>query len=188
MSHFKSRRKGRVHVELPGYAAGLLSNLARQLVELLSDGEAAPQPGGDPLEEMLTIDGPRDAPEDPALKRLLPDAHADDADAAAEFRRFTERGLRLGKVGDAMVVIDTIGPVDEVDAEDVEFELDAEQARSWMRSLTDMRLTMAERLGVTADDEAYWESMPAEDPRLQIHEIFGWLGYLLESLLEAVEG
>ena len=40
-------------------------------------------------------------PDDPALARLLPDAYADDEEAAAEFRRFTERDLRDAKARDA---------------------------------------------------------------------------------------
>jgi hypothetical protein len=189
MTQFRARRKGAVHVELPVHAAVLIANLARQLVELLSDGEASQPLDTDPLEAMLDFDTPREAPQDPALLRLLPDAHRDDEEAAAEFRRFTERSLRDAKIADAFVVVESIGDVaddEDEDPPDVEFELDAEAARSWLRSLTDMRLTLAERLGVTPDDEAYWASLPDDDPRLPVYEIYGWLGYLLESLLDAV--
>lgn len=186
MTQFRSRRRGGIHAELPPYAASLIASLARQLVELLSDGEVVDPPGVDPLEAMLDFDSPRDAPDDPALRRLLPDGHRDDEEAAAEFRRFTERSLREGKVADALVVLDSLGDVSDDDVEDVEFELDPAGARSWLRCLTDMRLTLAERLGVTADDEAYWESLPPDDSRLPVYEIYGWLGYLLESLLDAV--
>ncbi len=193
MSHFRSRRKGGVHVELPPYAAGLLANLTRQLIELLRDGEPTIRTGTDPLEAMLDFEGPSEAPEDPALRRLLPDAHRDDDEAAAEFRRFTERGLRESKVGDATVVLTTLGVLGDagdegggtVDA-DVEFELDREQARAWLRCLTDLRLTLAERLGVTADDDEPWDALPEDDERLPVYEIYHWLGYLLESLLDAV--
>ncbi len=187
MSLFRSRRRGRVLVELPPYAAGLLANLTRQLIELLSDGEAT-DASRDPLEAMLAMDGPRDAPEDAALRRLFPDARQDDEEAAAEFRRFTERTLRDGKIRDARVVLTRVGAVDEPadgDPEvDLEFELDREEVRSWLRCLTDLRLTLAERLGVTANDDAYWDSLEPDDERLPIYEIYGWLGYLLESLLD----
>jgi hypothetical protein len=189
MTQFRARRKGSVQVELPAHAAGLLASLARQLVELLSDGEASQRVESDPLEAMLDFDAPREAPQDPALLRLLPNAHRDDDEAAAEFRRFTERSLRDGKIADAMTVIDDIGEIpDDLadDAADFEFEIDADAARAWLRSLTDMRLTLAERIGVTAEDETYWESLPEDDPRLPVYEIYGWLGYLLESLLDAV--
>jgi hypothetical protein len=186
MTQFRSRRKGGVHAELPAYAGRLLSNLARQLVELLSDGEAVQPAGTDPLEAMLDFDSPREAPDDPALRRLLPDAHRDDEEAAAEFRRFTERSLREGKVGDALVVLESIGEIGDDETGDIEFELDADSARAWLRCLTDMRLTLAERLGVTADDEDFWVSLPEDDPRVPVYEIYGWIGYLLESLLDAI--
>ena len=55
-----------------------------------------------------------------------------------------------------------------------------------MRCLTDMRLTLAERLGVTADDESFWESLPDDDERLRSTRSTAGSGYLLESLLDAV--
>lgn len=189
MSDFRALRKGGVHGELPGHAAALLASLARQLIELLSDGEPQEQIGSDPLEAMLDFDAPRDKPDDPALQRLLPDAHRDDAEAAAEFRRFTERNLRDAKIDDAVVVLGSLG-ADEGEltgdpAQAVEFELDRDAARSWMRCLTDLRLTLAARLEVTADDEEFWAALPDDDERLPVYEIYGWLGYLLESLLDA---
>lgn len=173
-----------MHVSLPPYAAGLLASLARQLVELLSDGEPIGSAGTDPLEAMLEIDGPRDAPADPALRRLLPDAHTDDEEAAAEFRRYTERSLREGKVRDATVVVEKLGNVDDV-IDDVEFELDRDETRAWLRCLTDLRLTLAERLEITSGDEDYWDTLEESDSRRPIYEIYSWLGYVLESLLDA---
>ena len=186
MTHFRPHRKGSVYVEFPPYAARLLANLTRQLIELLRDGEVAPRHGIDPLEAMLAVDGPREAPEDPALLRLLPNAHLDDEEAAAEFRRYTESTLRDGKVADASTVLDSLGALDDEEVDDLEFVLDAEQARAWMRCLTALRLTLAERLGVTAEDDDYWEALDESDERLPVYEIYGWLGYLLESLLDAV--
>lgn len=185
MTHFRPHRKGSVFVELPPYAARLLANLTRQLIELLREGQAAPHESADPLEAMLTIDGPREAPEDPALLRLLPDAHLDDEQAAAEFRRYTEVNLREGKIADASVLLATLGSLDDDEVDNLEFVLDATQVRAWMRCLTALRLTLAVRLGVTAEDADYWEALDENDERLPLHEIYGWLGYLLESLIDA---
>jgi hypothetical protein len=187
VTQFKSRRRGGVYVVLPVYAADLIANLARQLIELLSDGEVIDQPGVDPLEAMLDFDAPRETPDDPALGRLLPPAYSNDDEAAAEFRRFTERTLREGKVRDAKVVLAKLADAGDGLPDDLEFDLDAQQARAWMRCLTDLRLTLAARLGVTADDEGFWESLPQTDERLPVYEIYGWLGYLLESLIDAVK-
>ena len=187
MTRFKSRgRKGGVYVVFPSYAADLVANLARQLIELLSEGEVSQPKDMDPLEAMFAFDGPREEPQDPALLRLLPPAHVSDDVAAAEFRRFTERSLREGKVRDARSVVTQLEAARDEDIGELEFELDAAQARAWMRCLTDLRLTLAVRLGVTADDEAFWESLPRDDERRPLYEIYGWLGYVLESLIDAV--
>jgi hypothetical protein len=184
---FHRRGKNRVLVTLPPYAAGLLASLAAQLVELLSDGEPLGDPA-DPLEELVELDGPREQPDDPALRRLLPDGVRDDEEAAAEFRRFTERSLRRSKIEDAKVVLATVRVVGDGDDEvedDLEFELGRDEVRAWMRCLTDMRLTLAERIGVEADDDERWATMPEDDPRVAVHDIYQWLGYLLESLIDA---
>lgn len=188
MNTFKRRRRG-VYAEFEPAAAELLTSLAGQIVELLSDGQPRLEADADPLVALLDVSGPLEPPEDPALLRLLPAAYRDDAELAAEFRRFTERDLRTGKVGDAMVVVETLNAalVEDATAQAVEIELDRDQARAWLRCLTDMRLTLAERLGVTADDDDYWESLPEDDPRIAVHGIFGWLGHILETLLAAVQ-
>ncbi len=186
MSTFRSRRKGGVYAELPPHAASLLNNLARQLIELLSEGEARQRVGEDPLEALLDFGAPRDRPDDPALQRLLPDAHRDDEEAAAEFRRFTEGNLRQSKVHDATVVVLCLGEVTDTDVEEFEFELDAVQARCWMRCLTDLRLALAARLDIHTGAKDAWENLPDDDERVPLFEIYGWLGYLLESLVNAV--
>jgi uncharacterized protein DUF2017 len=216
VSYFRSRRKGRVYVEMPVFSARLIADLARQLVELLSDGEPTGESTVDPLEELVVMDSPREQPTDPALLRLLPDAYPDDPEVAAEFRRFTEQGLRKAKIEAARVVIGSLadaesegtgatrvstpseprsepggepGSVAQPDpAQIIDFELSAEQARAWMRCLTDLRLTLAARLDVTADDdEMVWLSLPQDDPRGSLYRIYGWLGFQLETLLEAVQ-
>lgn len=191
MSYFRSRRKGRVQVEIPAFSAVLIADLARQLIELLSDGEPTGDAGIDPLEELVRMDSPREQPTDPALLRLLPDAHTDDPEMAAEFRRFTEQGLRMSKVSAAEVVVATIGEIDVDDPEQptIEFELTPEEARAWMRCLTDLRLTLAARLDLAGGEaeEAEWLALPDDDQRGALYRIYGWLGYQLESLLDAVQ-
>ena len=60
------------------------------------------------LEAMFTLSDSAMLPDDPVLARLLPDAYPDDAAAAGEFRRYTESGLRSGKVAAARTVLDTL--------------------------------------------------------------------------------
>src|SRR5215217_2126731 len=107
MSGFtRHRRSGRIIATFSGFEADLLRSLASQLVELLRNEAAVPHEHADPLEEMLRFDGPTTEPEDPVLARLFPTAYADDEEAAAEFRRFTESTLRDGKAAGAVTVVD----------------------------------------------------------------------------------
>ena len=109
MSGFtRHRRSGRIIATFSGFEADLLRSLASQLVELLRNEAAVPREHADPLEAMLSFDGPTTEPEDPVLARLFPTAYAEDEEAAAEFRRFTEGSLRDGKAAGAATIIDTL--------------------------------------------------------------------------------
>jgi len=68
----------------------------------------------------------------------------------------------------------------------IDVELSADDAMPWLKSFTDMRLALATRLGVEEDDDEYWAALPEDDPRAQVHHIYGWLGFLQETLIEAV--
>lgn len=186
----KHRRSKRIHATFSGFEADLLRSLAAQLVELLRN-EAATPGSVDPLEAMLDFSGPTTAPEDPVLARLFPTAYEGDEESAAEFRRFTEGSLRDGKARAAAQLIDALEdaglPNDLGDEEiTIDVELELPEAESWMRSLTDLRLALATRLGVDHDDEEYWASLPDDDPRAQAHHIYDWLGYLQETLVRAL--
>lgn len=193
MSGFeRDRRSGRVVATFSGVEADLLRSLASQIVELLHNERAAPVTAEDPLEAMVDLSGPVDEPEDPVLQRLFPSAYDAEEDAA-DFRRFTEGRLRDGKVATASAVIDGLeeaGLPPELTGDGLVFdvELDEPGAEQWLRALTDIRLALAVRLDVEADDEERWLAMPDEDPRKQAHDLYQWLGYLQETLVEAVVG
>ena len=112
---------------------------------------------------MLDFSGPTNAPEDPVLARLFPTAYADDEEAAAEFRRFTEGSLRDGKSRAATPIIDALEeaglpPELTEDGLHIDVELDEpDGAETWLRSFTDIRLALATRLGVEEGDEDYWD-------------------------------
>lgn len=194
MSGFaRHRASGHVIATFSGFEADLLRSLAAQLVELLHSERAEPAATTDPLEAMLDFSGPTTAPEDPVLQRLFPSAYAEDEEAAAEFRRFTEGELRDGKAAGAGGIIDALEdaglpPQLTEDGLVIDIELEPEDAVSWMRSFTDLRLALATRLGVEEGDEDYWEALPEDDPRSQAHHLYEWLGYLQETLVEAVMG
>ncbi|MGL5826596.1 MAG: DUF2017 domain-containing protein [Nocardioides sp.] len=175
--------------------ADLLRSLAAQLVELLRNEQALPDEVQDPLEAMFNFTGPLTAPDDPVLARLLPSAYSDNDEASAEFRRFTEPALRGSKAFSAESVVSAlaeaglpeVGREHVVDASAViDVELTTQVATLWLRSLTDMRLALATRLGVAQDDEDFWHTLPEEDPRSHAYNIYQWLGYLQETLVEAL--
>ena len=189
MTGFKRhRRSGASVATFTAFEADLLRSLAGQLIELLRN-ESATSRQGDPLEDLLDFSGPTTAPEDPVLARLFPTAYPDDEEAAGDFRRFTESSLRDGKANAAATIIDTLEesglPPEPEDGLFIDVELDAQQAMIWMRSFTDMRLAIATRLGVEEGDEDYWATLPDDDPRAQVHDIYDWLGYLQETLVQS---
>jgi len=185
------RRGRQVMATFSGFEADLLRSLASQLVELLRNEAAAPTASSDPLEALLDFTGPTTEPDDPVLARLFPTAYPDDDEAAGEFRRFTEGTLRDGKARNAVQIIDQLeeaGLPPELDEDGlwIDVELDREQASAWMRSFTDIRLALATRLGVEEGDEDYWHSLPDEDPRSHVHDIYEWVGYLQETLVASM--
>jgi hypothetical protein len=138
---------------------------------------------------------------DPAVRRLLPDAYREDPEAAAEFRRFTADGIIDRKELNARAVLASLGdePADSVDeaesdgeesdfadgAEDapVVIRLDDAAVQSWLRTLTDLRLTLAERLEMSPDGAAHLDA--EEAPFLA--GVYDWLGMVQESLVYAID-
>jgi hypothetical protein len=189
---FQPRRGGGAVATFTGFEADLLRSLASQLVELLRNESAAPG-GEDPLEQLLDFSGPTTEPDDPVLARLFPTAYPEDEEAAGEFRRFTESSLRDNKARAAVLIIETLedaGLPPELDKDGLVFDVELDQAAalSWLKSFTDIRLALATRLGVEEGDEDYWEALPDDDPRAHVHDIYDWVGYLQETLVQALSG
>jgi hypothetical protein len=176
------RRKGTVVVSFAEHEAEILTNLLRNLVELLYDGlPPRLSSSGDELADLVGGDGPTAPPEDPVLQRLLPDAYKTDDEAASEFRRFTERSLRDGKAADAKVVLAALENADSSGEEEIPIHADEQLA--WLRTLNDLRLALGTRLGVEQDDYEFWESLPDDDPRRLTYDLYDWLGYVQSALL-----
>jgi hypothetical protein len=186
----KHRRSGASVATFSAFEADLLRSLAAQLIELLRSEVAVPDESEDPLESLLDFSGPTDEPDDPVLARLFPTAYREDEEAAADFRRFTEGTLRDGKAASAAAVIDTLEESGlasaPTDGTWIAVELDQRGALDWLKAFTDMRLAIATRLDVEEGDEDYWYSLPDEDPRSQVHDIYDWVGYLQETLVQSL--
>lgn len=185
------RRSRQIIATFSGFEADLLRTLAAQLVELLHNESAIPSEAGDPLEAMFDFTGPTTVPDDPILARLFPTAYPGDDEAAGEFRRFTEGGLRDAKSAAASTIIDTLEdaglpPILGEDGLVIDVELAHDTAETWMRSFTDIRLALGTSLGVEEGDEDYWSSVPVESPESYVYGIYQWLGYLQETLVDAL--
>jgi len=124
-------------------------------------------------------------PDDPAVERLFPDVYPEDPDAAAEFRRFTEADLKTAKLDQAKTVLsDLLESGGEV-------RLAEEQADVWLRALTDVRLALGTRLGITDDTEIEAELDEAvgrdpRSPRAGQLSVYAYLSFLQESLVGAL--
>ena len=191
MKPFRRRRRGGVYAEFDVHEAEMLANLEAQLIELVSDRTGSGESSADPLFAQLDIDGPRVAPDDPVLARLFPDAYSEDEESAGEFRRFTEPALAGNKISNATAVMESLSvgglklDGSEQTAKSIEVELDDNGVQAWLRALTDVRLSVAARLGIETDDGG--RSVDSEDEgAAMMADIYDWLGYVQESLIQAL--
>ena len=178
------RRRGAVTTKVDAVEATVLASLVGELLELLADED--PTADQDPLAALVGLPaGDVRRPKDPGLARLFPDAYSGDSEqeraAAQEFRRYTEVDLRAGKRGNAQTVLAMLQPVQDAGGALV---LTREQADAWLGTLNDLRLVLGTRLEVTEDTDL--DPAPG-DPRAQALHVYGWLGWLQESLLGAVD-
>jgi hypothetical protein len=116
-----------------------------------------------------------DLADDPALARLFPNAYPDDADAASEFRRYTREGLVERKSANSGLVAAALMSADKAGRLTVE----RDDAERWLPALTDLRLVLAQRLGIERDDDRL--------PNSELAEVYSWLGELQWMLVAALD-
>jgi Domain of unknown function (DUF2017) len=192
MAGFRRTPRG-VSARFTSAQAGILRNLVGQVADLVGGPGAAeappaavPDADGDLPPDIAAIlasdglDGPAGPPDDPVLARLLPDAYGDDPEAAGEFRRYTEQGLRSGKVAAARTVLATLP------SDGGRVRLSAGDAEAWLRSLNDVRLALGVVLGITEDYEREFTGLDPEDPRQAYLHIYDFLTFLQETLVRAL--
>jgi hypothetical protein len=123
---------------------------------------------------------------DPVVDRLFPDVYPHQPEEAAEYRRFTEGELKTSKIDQAGAILAALPS-----SGGGEVKLDVESAEAWLRALNDVRLALGVRLEIR--DETSLESELDEavlrDPtssRVFQLSVYAYLGYLQESLLDAL--
>lgn len=177
-----------IQADLQPPVAQLLVQLFGEMIELLGPDEPPAAPASaDPLAVELGLDDlgveqpGAEIPADPALARLFPNAYPEDEQASAEFRRYTEGDLRSAKQDRIRRALETLG-----DGQGGKFDLTEEQALCWLGALNDLRLVLGARFGLSDDGQEPGADLPPEDPMQILVPAYYYLGYLQESLLEAL--
>ncbi|HEY8720008.1 DUF2017 family protein [Pengzhenrongella sp.] len=215
--------EGRYVAELDGTEREVLATVVADVAELLGAGrfdtDVRSREGADAAEaphpllglRMSPVDVP--APIDPAVHRLLPDASQEDPELAAEFRRLTEGDLRRLKVERLRMLWQALvgearGSGDATTPHDVggaDLAVPRGEAAALAATITDLRLVLAERLGVESDEDsdALYEALDRhelgeEDPdrsgrelvedeiRDYLGSVYAALSWLQESLVAAM--
>jgi hypothetical protein len=203
----------------------VLAEVAREVAALLRDQAGLPDGDDDPLGTLSATTqstGTAREPEDPAALRLLPDASRDDAEVSAEFRHLTQTDLAAAKVraletfadlvdtdrddewprwAQEAVVGDALaGDDDDADDDAGVVVVGRDAARDVAAALTDMRLVIAQRLGLDTDEdvERMHDLVVADavdddpvrgldaDTRRYWGGVFVAAGFAQESLVEAM--
>jgi hypothetical protein len=120
------------------------------------------------LRELLDV-----AVDDPQLKRLFPVAYADDPDREEEYRLLVRDELAERR----RTALETLSATADAT------HLTEEELLAWMGSVNDLRLVIGTRLDVSED----MDPLPdPSDPDAPLLALYGFLGYLLESIVEAL--
>ncbi|MBV9486545.1 MAG: DUF2017 domain-containing protein [Frankiaceae bacterium] len=185
------RRADRVRVQLEEAEVWLLMSMTTQLIALLREDSATEST--DPVDPLHTLvfgpTGDARPPEDPVLRRLLPDAYADDAEAAGEFRRLTEGDLRAAKSsGLSRIMTDLSERGQAKRGGGIKFELDDDGAAEWLSALTDLRLALGTRIGVSEDMAEERAGLDVDSPRYAEIATYDWLSWLQDAMVRALTG
>jgi len=173
---FSKDPDGNLVVGFTAIEADIVADLAAQIAAML--GDLAGTRDADPLFDSVGIGGSAAIDDDPAIARLLPDAYGADAEASSDFRQLTERSLARRKVDNANVVIGTLARGDGT------VVLGEREAQAWLRTLSDIRLTIAARLGIETDGD---EGDTGSEAAAALHDLYDWLAFVTESLIDALE-
>jgi hypothetical protein len=113
---------------------------------------------------------------DESLRRLFPPAYRDDAEADAEYHDLMDDDLLAGRLQSLEIVSTTLA----------EEELDEEQLLAWMGGLNNLRLVLGTRLDVSEETEIF--DIDPADPNARALAVYGYLGWLLEHVVDALNG
>jgi hypothetical protein len=210
MAHaFRRRPDGTLACRLDGEEKAILAQVTQETADLIRadlglDRESSTlqraADSEDPLRRLEAEFAGRDArePSDSAVQRLFP-AASQDPELAAEYRRLGQQDLADAKLGDlrrVMAILDATGNGHS------EVVIDDEDAMAMLRALNDVRIVLADRLGLQRDGDLDTVRMLQQigervegaaltdddhvgsDIVIAVYELLSWLQ---ESLLRALD-
>ncbi|HIY24921.1 MAG TPA: DUF2017 domain-containing protein [Candidatus Brachybacterium merdigallinarum] len=210
MAHaFRRRPDGSLTCRLEGEEKAIIAQVAQETAELIRMDLGIDQGSGvirraadseDPLQRLEAEFAARDArePSDSAVRRLFP-AASEDPQLAEEFRRLGQQDLAGAKLEDLRAVMTVL---DATGGGSSEVSLDDDQAISFLKALNDVRIVLADRLGLQRDGDfdtvrmlqqigERVEGASTEDEEhvgsdvvIAVYELLSWLQ---ESLLRAMD-
>ena len=157
MSSFERHSSSSISVNLDKDETVLLRGLVEQTRSLLEERPA----------------------DDPVMKRLFPAAYESPDDENA-YRELIGGDLEKHKREAVDRVASQLGSKEEFDE-----TLELADCETWLIVLTDLRLALGTRLGVT--EETMGAEIDRDDPASFSLAILHWVGWLQESLLKALQ-
>jgi hypothetical protein len=210
MAHaFRRRPDGSLTCRLEGEEKAIIAQVAQETADLIRMDLGIDHGSGvirraadseDPLQRLEAEFAARDArePSDSAVRRLFP-AASEDPQLAEEFRRLGQQDLAGAKLEDLRAVMTVL---DATGGGSSEVSLDDDQAISFLKALNDVRIVLADRLGLQRDGDfdtvrmlqqigERVEGASSEDEEhvgsdvvIAVYELLSWLQ---ESLLRAMD-
>ncbi|MFZ1362632.1 MAG: DUF2017 family protein [Candidatus Nanopelagicales bacterium] len=120
-------------------------------------------------------------PKEPMSARLFPPGYVGDTGQAHDFRRFTEPELRKQKIDNARLINRTLAAA--AGADPPQIVLGVDEVTPWLRSINDLRLTIAVQVGIGEPDELDRLANPAIQTVRELYDFLTWWqGSLLEVL------
>jgi hypothetical protein len=187
MGEFKgTAASGDLSVALSNDELHILINLVEQLLELLGERNFIHHyQSDDPFAQLMAatlgnIQSPIEQPDDPVLRRLLPNGYAD-PESATEFRKYTEGSLRTLKQKHLLYLRQQL--VFPVDHELPKADISITDPTQWLIAINDLRIALAVRLEIDEDGYKKYELMSDSDPQKHLHAVYYWLGGIQENLI-----
>jgi hypothetical protein len=110
---------------------------------------------------------------DPSIRRLFPTAYHQDPGRDEEYQRLVRDDLADRRRRAVDLFVETLERT----------RLEEAELLAWMGAVNDLRLVLGTRLDVSEDEDPVPDP---SDPDAPLRALYGWLGYLLESIVQAL--